>query len=194
MLTHSSHAATRTFRMPGQEIWGKWKVVSYDVRSQEKPLGDDFLKQMNEREAFLPVGQVIEIEGGYEVSYVLRSVTTGQKIPYSAPDVTLRFLAPNSPDFCKNTKWDFLCDDPKKLTVDQSFGGKIFFFIGTRDVTRKMLWPSMSAIEYQLVLDMDRFFFLNLISPDRLVAHLYYFASDAADGVPVGVIFERIEN
>lgn len=193
MLLHSSHAAAGAFRMPGQELWGKWEVVSHDVRGLGKPLGEDFFTQMDRKGAFLPIGQMIAIEGGYQVSYVPRSITMGTRIPYSAPEFTLRLIAPIPASICKNERWDYLCDEPKKLAISQSFGGQIFFNIGTRS-TLKPLWPTMSEIEYHLVLDRDITFFVSLLSPDRLVVHLNYYADGSSDDLPVGVIFERIKD
>lgn len=194
MLTHSSHAADRAFRMPGQELWGKWRVVSHDVRSLKQPLGEDFFKEMNEREEFLPVGQMIEIEGTFEISYVPRSITMGTRVPFSAPDVTLRFLAPISADICKNERWNYLCDDLKNLKINQSFGGQVFFDIGLGDLGQTALWPSMSVILYKLILDSDRTLFVSLLSHDRLVAPFWYRAPGTFIDLPFGVIFERIKN
>jgi hypothetical protein len=194
MLTHSSHAAAGAFRMPGQEILGKWKVVSHDVRGLKQPLGEDFFMQMNKREEFLPIGMIIEIEGGYKVSYVPRSVTLGTRVPYSAPDIGLRFIAPVPAEICKNERWNYLCDDLKNLKMNQDFGGQIFFEIGTNDLNQTALWPTMSVILYKLILDSDKTLFVRLLSPDRLVAPFWYRAPGTSIDLPVGVIFKRIKN
>lgn len=70
----------------------------------------------------------------------------------------------------------------------------MYFEIGTNDLSRKALWPTISVIEYELVLDPGHAFSVRVLSPDRLVGPRWYRAPGTTDDVPVGIIFERIKN
>jgi hypothetical protein len=144
-------ASSKQFRIPGQEIWGEWRVKSYDFTELRQPVSHELLNELANSREFQPVGQIISIhnDGVYLTN---RSASQLKNDP--KPHVVIKVLPPFSDGLCQYERWGFLCKDG---TIEQDRVSAPFVSSGFAEVhwklgpqKHKKKWAGASQVAYHL--------------------------------------------
>ncbi len=170
-----SQAHAHQFRVPGQELWGIWKLVRHEFGFLGYQLDEKTSKELDGNMGYLPVGQILEING--DGLQIFRPSQDGDG-PYEIyPMVTMKFRAPFSKSVCSNKKWFSLCpteeDHSSALNTDYEERAYVRFRIGTNiPQEHRSFFSDTSAIDYDLSMEGGGSMFLTRVGENMMVEQM----------------------
>jgi hypothetical protein len=169
-------ALAKEFRVPGQELWGTWRVKSHDLREFPQPWSEVLRKEIEFGGLFQPVGQQIEItyDGTYVTSGMVRGGT--DKYPHPVvPHLAIAILPPLSNSLCEFDAWSAYCKDGK-ISITTDFKNGIYWgyaaVFNRRAAKRRTQWAGAASNEYFLWGEQFRCFARMLKKDQLLVMHM----------------------
>jgi len=213
ICTPKESFADKELHYPGQELNGTWQVVKHELHSvkgtdspeeMEKSWKSFLSDDMFTSAMVLPIGQKIAFE------------MSGENIGYGIPGhyrdgmaIGMKLLFPISPEICKASRWDYLCNKNGNLDLNDKYarekikdgaytvtdvdsGLLNYNFIRT-DPFLKKLWPNIKKYSYSLSMNDGSFLFsVYPMKGDNEILFLgYYFYNK--EKYLFGILLKRVK-
>lgn len=198
-FTPSAHSKPKTsFPIPGNELWGTWKVVSYDTRDV-KVMPKDRDAQANQDYAHFPIGQIISFKYVSDPRAAPGSIEKG--FPAGGEMVTMHLQGPlNSQQWCQNESWSTYLNCPAPTPAGVEMDAYVMPKIVMSTAYDRKLWKEVKRIGYEIIPEarwpLD-FFTIWIVSKNRLIIPMHLQGGEALsppylDFFDIGVVLERV--